>query len=85
MMHGKPPLNPYWETNSMIYPDNTIAENTALYDDVTFDDILDETCERLLDRQVKYAIQRIHDMDQRLSILERELDEFLSAHQKKGR
>jgi hypothetical protein len=43
----------------------------------TFDSILEETCERLLDRQVKYAIQRIHEMEERLGNLERELDEFL--------
>jgi len=68
----------------MIYPGNaTAGQSAAIYTDVTFDSILDETCERLLDRQVKYAIQRIHEMDQRLTILERELDEFLTAHQKK--
>jgi len=59
-----------------------MMQSTAVYEEVSFDSILDETCERLLDRQVKYAIQRIHDMDQRLSILERELDEFLTAHKK---
>jgi sugar diacid utilization regulator len=67
----------------MIYPGNTTAgQQSALYDDLTFDSILDETCERLLDRQVKYAIQRIHEMEQRLTNLERELDEFLSANKK---
>jgi hypothetical protein len=40
--------------------------------------MLEETCERLLDRQVKYAIQRIDEMEKRLGNLERELDEFLS-------
>ena len=71
----------------MIYPENTTAGQqaagqSALYDDISFDSILDETCERLLDRQVKYAIQRIHAMEHRLDTLERELDEFLSAHKK---
>jgi len=67
----------------MNYPGNTTArQNTALYDDITFDSILDETCDRLLDRQVKYAIQRIHEMEQRLGNLERELDEFLAASKK---
>jgi hypothetical protein len=46
----------------------------------TFDSILEETCERLLDRQVKYAIQRIHEMEIRLGNLERELDEFLQQN-----
>jgi len=67
----------------MNYPGNTTAgQQAALYDDLTFDSILDETCERLLDRQVKYAIQRIHEMERRLDTLERELDEFLSASKK---
>ena len=72
----------------MIYPENTTAGQQAagqhaLYADISFDSILDETCERLLDRQVKYAIQRIHEMEQRLDTLERELDEFLSANKKR--
>jgi hypothetical protein len=68
----------------MIYPENTTAgQQAALYDDVSFDSILDETCERLLDRQVKYAIQRIHEMEQRMDTLERELDEFLSLNKKR--
>ena len=45
--------------------------------DLTFDTLLDETCERLLDRQVKYSIERIHELEKRLDALERELDEFL--------
>jgi len=71
----------------MIYPENATAGQpapgqNALYDDISFDSILDETCERLLNRQVKYAIQRIHEMEHRLDNLERELDEFLSANKK---
>ena len=45
--------------------------------EMTFDTLLDETCERLLDRQVKYSIERIHELEKRLDVLERELDEFL--------
>ena len=67
----------------MNYPGNTATgEETAPYSDITFDAILDETCERLLHRQVKYAIQRILEMEKRLCSLERELDEFLSVHKK---
>jgi hypothetical protein len=58
-------------------------EKTAQVSDFTFDSLLDETCERLLDRQVKYAIQRIYDMEKRLGNLERELDEFLSINKKR--
>ena len=62
----------------MNYNGNTTAgEKTMPVSELTFDSILDETCERLLDRQVKYSIRRIYDLEKRLEILERELDEFL--------
>ena len=54
-----------------------VEERIPLISDITFDSLLDETCERLLDRQIKYAIQRIHEMEQRLCIMEQELDEFI--------
>ena len=54
-----------------------VEETTSLVSDITFDSLLDETCERLLDRQIKYAIQRIYEMEKRLGNLEHELDEFL--------
>ena len=67
----------------MNHPGNITTEDTAVPNPgFTFDSMLEETCERLLDRQVKYAIQRIYEMEQRLGNLERELDEFLSP---KGR
>lgn len=57
---------------------NIITGETAVpISDYTFDSILDETCERLLDRQVKYAVQRIYEMEKRLHSLEQELDEIL--------
>jgi len=46
----------------------------------TFDSLLDETCERLLDRQLKYSIQRIHVLERRLCDLENELNEFLRGN-----
>jgi hypothetical protein len=52
-------------------------ETTTPISDFTFDSLLDETCERLLDRQVKYPIQRIYEMEKRLGNLEQELNEFL--------
>ena len=58
-------------------------EKAAPVSDFTFDSLLDETCERLLDRQVKYAIQRIHDMEKRLGNLEHELDDFLSINKRR--
>ena len=55
----------------------TAGGKAASVSDFTFDSMLDETCERLLDRQLRYSIQRIHEMEKRLVCLERELDEFL--------
>jgi hypothetical protein len=57
---------------------NMITEDKAsLFSDLTFDSILNETCERLMDRQAKLSIQRIYELEKRLEHLEHELDEFL--------
>ena len=59
---------------------NAAAEQKAAHiSELTFSALLDETCERLLDRQVKYSIQRIHELEKRLDVLERELDDFLGT------
>ena len=64
----------------MNYNGNTAAgQKTVPVSDVTFDSLLDQTCERLLDRQVKYSIQRIHELEARLDSLERELNEFIRS------
>jgi hypothetical protein len=57
----------------------TTEDKAAQVSDFSFDSILDKTCERLLDRQIKYAIQRIHEMEKRLINLERELDDFIKT------
>jgi hypothetical protein len=43
----------------------------------SFSAVVDEACNRLKDRQARYSIQRIQDMEDRLAGLERELDQFL--------
>jgi len=69
----------------MNFNSNTTAGGRAAsVSDFTFDSMLEETCERLLDRQLMYSIQRIHEMEKRLARLERELDEFLSKEQITG-
>ena len=62
----------------MNYNGSPIAtgKNVPVYE-FSFTSLLDETCERLLDRQVKYSILKIHELEKRLIGLERELDEFL--------
>ena len=42
-----------------------------------FSDIVDKACKGLLDRQIKYSIRRIREMEDKLCVLERELDDFL--------
>ena len=66
----------------MNFNSNTTAGGRpASVTEFTFDSMLDETCERLLDRQLMYSIQRIHEMEKRLTRLERELDDFLAKEQ----
>jgi hypothetical protein len=50
------------------------AAITGIY---TFSDIVDKTCEKLMDRQAKYSIRRIQEMEECLAVLEKELDDFL--------
>jgi hypothetical protein len=67
----------------MNFNSNATAGGKAVsVSDFTFDSMLDETCERLLDRQLRYSIQRIHEMEKRLIHLERELDEFITREQR---
>ena len=51
----------------------------------SFNDVLDETCEKLMDKQAKYSIRRIQEMDECLLSLERELDVFLAQKNRKRR
>jgi hypothetical protein len=43
----------------------------------TFSDVVDKACEGLMDRQIKYSIRRIQEMEEILSGLEQELNVFL--------
>jgi hypothetical protein len=45
----------------------------------TFSDVVDRACEGLMDKQIKYSIRRIREMEEQLCLLERELDDFLSS------
>ena len=51
----------------------------------SFNDVLDETCEKLMEKQVTYSIGRIQEMEECLINLERELDEFLAGRYRKLR
>ena len=45
----------------------------------SFGAVLDAACERLMEWQVEYSIQRINEMEGRLAAMERELDMFLQS------
>jgi hypothetical protein len=49
----------------------------VIYGRYSFNEVVDEACERLMERQIIYSIRRIQAMEDRLDQLERELDEFL--------
>jgi len=55
-------------------PEQQKMPETGLY---VFSDIVDKACKGLLDRQIKYSIRRIREMEDKLCVLERELDDFL--------
>ena len=52
--------------------------------DVSFEDVLDITCERLWERHVQYSIRRIREMEEELKVIEKELDEFIGRHVARG-
>ena len=52
-------------------------KTTTNADSYTFSDVLDKACEGLLERQIKYSIRRIQEMEDQLYNLELELNEFL--------
>ena len=43
----------------------------------SFNEVVDEACERLMDSQIRYSIRRIQKMSDKLDELELELDKFL--------
>ncbi|MCL2180684.1 MAG: hypothetical protein FWB83_06105 [Treponema sp.] len=47
----------------------------------TFSDIVDRACEGLKERQIKFSIKRIQEMEEILSSLEEELTLFIHAGQ----
>jgi hypothetical protein len=44
----------------------------------SFSEVVDNACDKLMDKQIKYSIRRIQEMEECLSILEAEIDDFLS-------
>lgn len=53
--------------------------------DYSFSSVVDEACEKLKDRQIKYSIRRIQEMEERLYNLDKELEEFLGKQDFQGK
>ena len=62
----------------------TLDGKPAVVSDMySFSDMVEEACEKLMERQIKYSIRRIQEMEDRLSGLEQELDDFLFQRDRK--
>jgi hypothetical protein len=53
------------------------SKKDVLSDPPSFEEILDETCERLWDKKKQYTLRRLRELDERLTRLERELEQLL--------
>ena len=60
----------------MILGEKPAASPTVL--GYSFNDVVDEACGKLMDKQITYSIRRIQEMEECLAGLERELDQFLA-------
>ena len=75
-----PPPGP----NRVKFPVVRQGEGSHLLPDIySFSEVVDQACEKLMDRQVQYSLRKIREMDELLSGLEKELDNFLSQKDKK--
>ena len=51
--------------------------STLIPEAYSFTKVVDEACGKLMDKQIQYSIRRIQEMRDRLSDIEKELDDFL--------
>jgi hypothetical protein len=58
----------------MMFDQETVMYSSAL----SFDAVLDETCERLWSKKVLYSLKRLDELDGKLQNLEQELNQFLN-------
>jgi hypothetical protein len=65
---------------------NPLNGSPLLHDDSFFETLLDDTCSRLHDMQVRYSIRRLGELEAILNGLEAELDALipLAAGNEKG-
>jgi hypothetical protein len=63
---------------------NSREKPAALSASPAFETVLDQTCDRLWDRKVEYSIRHIREMEERLALLEQELDALALLWDKSG-
>jgi len=56
---------------------------SAVSSSYSFSDVVNEACEKLMNRQIKHSIRRIQKMEECLCSLEKELDDFLLQKNRK--
>jgi len=54
-------------------------KSTVVTEEQSFETVLDSACERLREKHVQYSIRRIREMDEELTRIEKELNEFIGA------
>jgi len=68
-----------WDDNSS--QDNPGKQNTQTLDteDSSIDKVLDSACDGLKNIHIQHSIKRIHEMEEELDKLEKELNQFLNS------
>ena len=66
-------------SNQRFAPDLIKMEKYGETSTYTFSDVVDKACEGLMNRQIKYTIRRIKEMEKRLCDMELELESFLNS------
>jgi hypothetical protein len=59
--------------------DKTGDRAVILSDNLSFETVLDKTCERLRDKKIQYSIQRIRLLEDVLNNLEEELEAMIRS------
>ena len=73
----EPVYSSLWDVNSWDVNPRDASPRDASPRESSFEFVLDNACERLREKQVQFSIMRIHEMEARLDLLEKELNEIL--------
>jgi hypothetical protein len=72
-------LEEYTDTRVMNQRDKTGGEAAIITNNSSFKDVVDETCDRLWDKKIRYSIRRIQELADTLEKMEEELDLIIQA------